>query len=120
MNRKNVFLMMVCLWAVAGLVVGCAPQPEFSPLATSDATPAVSPVATPDMRGGIVKGRLVRQSDQRPMETMVVFLEKTTAEHAVPAMIYAPPNAQPQAVTNASGEFTITQVPDGEYVVVLF
>jgi len=51
---------------------------------------------------------------------MIVFLEQTTQEYTVPPVLYAPPTDQPQATTDAAGEFIISEVPDGEYVAILY
>jgi len=50
----------------------------------------------------------------------MVFLENTTQDHKVPQTLYAPPNDQPRGVTDETGQFIISEVPDGEYAVILY
>jgi hypothetical protein len=67
-----------------------------------------------------VSGRLVNAEDGTPFVGVMVFLEHTTKGHKVPKTLYAPPNDQPRDVTNETGQFIISEVPDGEYAVILY
>ena len=63
---------------------------------------------------------MIRSDNSQPVPYGMVFLELATPSHDVPPVLYAPPNTQPRAWPNANGEFTVPDVPDGEYVVVYF
>lgn len=116
-------LMGVCL-SVTLLVAGCVPapdlQPTHSPLSTLEPIPFASVLPTPDPNAATVVGRLEATSESGFVEGLIVFLERTSGSHVVPSVIYAPPNDQPRAVTDATGAFVISDVPDGEYVVVVY
>lgn len=106
------------------LVAGCVPAPDLqptnSPLATLGPIPFASMLPTPDPNAATVVGRLEVKSDSGFVEGLIVFLERTSGSHVVPSVIYAPPNDQPRAITDATGAFVISDVPDGEYVVVIY
>lgn len=89
-----------------------APKPESATFA--------SVLPTPDPNWGTVTGRLAEAADGKPIVGLMAFLEQTTPEHNVPPVLYAPPNNQPRAKTNEDGTFIISEVPEGEYVVILF
>jgi hypothetical protein len=107
--------------------VGVKPEPTISvlsdpsePTMTSmESAILVSAVATPNPEFATVTGRLVRP-DGNPAYGVVVFLERTRGNQQLPRILYAPPNDQPQAVTSDSGEFVISEIPEGEYIVVAF
>lgn len=107
-------------WIVVGCTVATPVQPTSSPISTPQVATFASALPTPNPDAGTIVGRLVRQFNQQPIASTVVFLEKTTPEHTVPPIIYAPPNDQPHATTNALGEFVLANVPSGEYVVIVF
>jgi hypothetical protein len=126
------------VWALV-LIIGCAstpsPQPAASPVPTrgpeATAFPSVLPtpdrnetltsvLPTPDPDSAVVAGVLIGATSGEPVTSMLVFLERTPQTHTVPPVLYGPPNDQPRATTNEAGQFVITGVPDGEYVLVLF
>ena len=110
--------------SVTLLVAGCVPAPDLqptnSPLSTLEPITFASVLPTPDPNAATVVGRLEMTSESGFVEGLIVFLERTSESHVVPSVIYAPPNDQPRAVTDATGAFVISNVPDGEYIVVIY
>ena len=105
------------------VLAACAtpnPQPADSPLPTSQPKAFVSVLPTPDSDAATVVGKLVNLTDNTPLPGLTVFLERTPQAQNAPPLIYAPPNDQPRTVTSTAGDFVISEVPDGEYVVVVF
>ena len=106
------------------LITGCAvtpnPQPVSSPLSLPRPTVAQSVLPTPNPSAATITGKLIRTTDRKPLPGLTVFVERTPQASTVPPVLYAPPNDQPRATTNAVGEFTIVGVPEGEYVVVVY
>jgi hypothetical protein len=88
-------------------------------LSTPEAVKLASVLPTPDPDTATITGWVVTTSNQ-PAAGIVVFLERTAESHAVPAIIYAPPNSQPSTTSDSDGKFVISDVPDGEYVVVVY
>jgi hypothetical protein len=122
---------------VLALVLGCTsestPQPTDSPLPTvapeptepfasilPTPDPLTSVMPTPDPGWATVVGILIGSTGGQRVASTVVFLERTPREQTVPPVLYGPPNDQPSAMTDEAGRFVISEVPDGEYVVVAF
>lgn len=141
MNQKTISILrtLVGLLAVVGLMVSCGstvspqPTPSLAPTQIPQSTAPVSiqptpkvteamvsVLPTPDPNWAIVAGTLVGSNSGEPVSSVTVFLERTPQEHSAPRVLYGPPNDQPRTTTNDTGQFVITQVPDGEYVIVVY
>lgn len=135
MNRTaRASKILILLGLTLILALGCdspaQPQPTQSPLSPPEptaseealptATTAVTILPTPDPDWATVTGRLVRAETGEPLVGIVTFLERTTEEHTIPPVLYAPPNDQPSAKTTENGEFTLSEVPADEYVIILY
>jgi hypothetical protein len=122
---------------VLGLVLGCTSESTSQPTASSLPTVVPEPtepfasilptpealtsvLPTPDPGWATVVGMLVGSTGGQRVASTVVFLERTPREQTVPPVLYAPPNDQPSAMTDDAGRFVISEVPDGEYVIVAF
>ena len=118
------------------IVTACSSPPSAtttSPLPTSpgDATavteqsPAessaafASPLLTPAPDWGTVTGRLVDANNGQPIHKVMVFLEPAS-DHVLPPVLYAPPNDNPRTFSDEQGYFVISDVPEGEYAVILY
>jgi hypothetical protein len=97
-----------------------SPEPTQSEQTSATTKTFDSALPTPDLDYATVTGQLVRAKNGEPVQGVVVFLEKTTEDHKVPQVLYAPPNEQPSTRTNERGVFVISDVPVDEYVVILF
>ena len=122
---------------VLALVLGCTSESTSQPTASSLPTvvpeptepfasilptpdPLTSVMPTPDPGWATVVGILIGSTGGQRVASTVVFLERTPREQTVPPVLYGPPNDQPSAMTDEAGRFVISEVPDGEYVIVAF
>ena len=130
-------IMRTCLLiGILALLAGCGSEPTPLPIASTQPSPepvdtdfvSVLPTPTPfpsilpspDPSWATVTGTALGAQSGNPVVSTSVFLERTPDTQTVPLVLYAPPNDQPQSMTDANGSFTITGVPDGEYVIVVF
>lgn len=130
MEKKAIWACVIvsALLAGASVLVACSPTPSPQPTTTTSVlppptlppTPFVSVLPTPDPSAATVTGLLLRANNRAPYEAVMVFLERTPRENTPPGVLYAPPNDQPRAMSDASGEFIITNVPEGQYVAILY
>jgi predicted small lipoprotein YifL len=130
------FIRICLLIVILVLLAGCGSKPTALPTANEQASPepqdtgfvSVLPTPTtfpsilpsPDPSWTTVIGTALGAQSQSPVVSTSVFLERTPDTQTVPLVLYAPPNDQPQTTTDANGNFTITGVPDGNYVIVFF
>ena len=137
MHTKMIWpITRACLLIGVLLLAGCSS--ESTPLPTEGAQPSPEPVDTafvsvlpteptfssplpsPDPNWATVVGTAIGAQSGNPVVSTSVFLEKTPDAQTLPAVLYGPPNDQPQSITDADGYFAIAGIPDGDYVLVIF
>jgi hypothetical protein len=97
-----------------------APASVQSPVATPiSAASLMSPIPTPTAGQGVVTGVLIDQRTGQPAVKTILYLEPAM-NHDVPSLLYGPLNYQPKTTSLGTGQFVITDVPPGEYVLVLY
>ncbi len=110
----------------ATVFVSIPPTPETTAVFDSvlpTPTPSGDPDAirlTPDPNWATLTGTLIGATNGEPVPSVLLFLERTPMERRVPGVLYGPPNDQPHATTNEAGQFLITKIPEGEYVLVIY
>lgn len=136
MWRFRLSRVVVCVVAVSGMLFGC----KASPTPSSTLSPVVSPLTSPlvtesgeapvqvvepfvvPMPGAdmsVVTGQIVDQlTGKAPLEG-VVYLGKLTSMDTGAPIVSLHKNEDPRAIPNPDGFFAITDVPPGEYGVIL-
>jgi hypothetical protein len=79
----------------------------------------MSPIPTPVPGQGVVTGVLIDQRTGQSAVKTILYLEPSW-EHDVPPLLYGPLNNQPKTTSLEGGQFIITNVPPGEYILALY
>lgn len=133
MNLKCVLLISI---ATVLVLTACDAKPSLSPsprqpvstMPASGPSPietpipaasVMSPIPTPVAGQGVVTGVLIDQRTGQPAAETILYLEPSV-NHNVPPILYGPRNNQPRTTSLKDGQFVITDVKPGEYVLALY
>ncbi len=102
------------------VITPVAGKNAVSPVATSAAAmSALSPIPTPVAGQGVVAGILIDKPTGQVAPETILYLEHSI-NHSAPPLLYGPLNNQPRTTSLKNGQFVITNVPPGEYVLALY
>lgn len=86
---------------------------------TAQVAPAVvTPLPSPDPDKAVVTGKMINQTDNKPMANYLVRLAKIYGEGSKSIYVFND-SADPGGFTQADGSFTITDVEPGSYVILI-
>lgn len=95
------------------------PSPENNAQTRPTDTALVIP--SPDANTGVVVGELVSTNDGSPLNNKLVYLGKKMYLTPGPGYTYGiQENSSPQAWSSESGKFVISNIPPGQYILMLF
>ncbi|MHB8132810.1 MAG: hypothetical protein ACYDH1_01190 [Anaerolineaceae bacterium] len=93
------------------------------PVGTDDITPTRTQVVipTPNSTTGVVSGKLLTLADNTPITFTSVYLgEKLFLSNGTDYLITLQEKSSPHGETDQNGVFVISDVPAGEYIILLF
>jgi hypothetical protein len=129
MNTKQITILL-CLLAtglVSLLISSCGPgqllgstltptatstsTPTLAPTATFTPTPTLTPTPTPTPSGGILRGSFLGVRNYQPVAKSAIILCLIISENSCVI------KADLVTITNKNGEFELTSVPAGSYII---
>lgn len=103
-------ILIICLL----LITGCQSSQPIKPTPT----PAPTSIPLPEADKATVKGQIVSEKDRSPIQDTVVRLAAVYRQGEEGAYVLDSANS-PGAFTDQEGRFVITNIPPGEFVLVI-
>jgi hypothetical protein len=126
-NERTILICLLATGLVSLLISSCGPGqllgPTLTPTATFTSTPTLTPTATftptstltptptPTPSGGILRGRFLGAGNYKPVAKSAIILCLIISENSCAI------KADLVTITNKNGEFELTSVPAGLYII---